>query len=359
MAQIELQGLRKTFGSVVAVADVSLTIKDGSFSVLLGPSGCGKTTTLNMIAGLEETTAGSILFDGEEVQDLPPHKRDIAMVFQSYALYPNRSVRENIAFPLRMQRVDKREIESRVASVAGKLDIGDLLERRPRQLSGGQQQRVALARAIVRRPKAFMLDEPLSNLDAKLRADMRFELKALQRDLGGTFVHVTHDQAEAMSLADSMIVMDKGRVQQEGPPLAVYLEPVNLFVATFVGIPTMNIIPGQVVDGTFRAPGWECSLGATAATGPATLGVRSEHLSLEAAPEGGIGRVRLVEQVGSDAYVDVETGFGRLVVRTSADTRIGPGASITVKVHPGHAHLFDPESGVRLPSAPGAATAAG
>ena len=357
MAQIELQGLRKTFGSVVAVDDVSLIIKDGTFSVLLGPSGCGKTTTLNMIAGLEETTAGTILFDGSEVQDLPPHKRDIAMVFQSYALYPNRSVRENIAFPLRMQRVNRREIETRVVSVAGKLGIADLLERRPRQLSGGQQQRVALARAIVRRPRAFMLDEPLSNLDAKLRADMRFELKALQRDLGGTFVHVTHDQAEAMSLADSMIVMDKGRVQQEGPPLAVYQAPANLFVATFVGIPTMNLVSGQIVDGTFRADGWEYPLGTSGVSGPVTLGVRSEDLSLEAVPDGGIGRVRLVEQVGSDAFVEVEPALRRLVVRTPADTRVGPGDSIQVRVSPGHAHLFDPVTGVRR-SAGGVAAAA-
>src|SRR5436190_1970639 len=186
MAQIELQGVRKTFGSVVAVDGVSLGIRDGTFTVLLGPSGCGKTTTLNMIAGLEEVTDGLILFDGDEVQDLPPHKRDIAMVFQSYALYPNRTVRDNIAFPLRMQRISAREIGERVGAVAGKLGISDLLERHPRQLSGGQQQRVALARAIVRRPRAFLLDEPLSNLDAKLRADMRFELKSLQRELGGT-----------------------------------------------------------------------------------------------------------------------------------------------------------------------------
>ena len=349
MAQIVLQGLRKTFGSVVAVADVSLMINDGTFVVLLGPSGCGKTTTLNLIAGLEEASAGLILFDGDEVQDLPPHKRDIAMVFQSYSLYPNRSVRENIAFPLRMRRVGRREIESRVASVANKLGIGDLLDRRPRQLSGGQQQRVALARAIVRRPRAFLLDEPLSNLDAKLRADMRFELKALQRDLGGTFVHVTHDQAEAMSLADSMVVMDKGRVQQKGPPLAVYQAPANLFVATFVGIPTMNLVQGHVVDGMFRTNGWELPLsGGSRPSGPVTLGVRSEDVALEPAANAPTGRVRLVEQVGSDALVEVEAPFGRLLVRTPADASFGPGDAIQIHVNARRAHFFDPESGVRL-----------
>ena len=349
MAQIELQGLRKMFGSVVAVADVSLTIEDGTFTVLLGPSGCGKTTTLNMIAGLEELTAGTILFDGVEVQDLPPHKRDIAMVFQSYALYPNRTVRENIAFPLRMQRVDRHEIDSRVDAVAGKLGIGELLSRRPRALSGGQQQRVALARAIVRRPRAFMLDEPLSNLDAKLRADMRFELKALQRDLSGTFDHVTHDQAEAMSLADVMVVMDKGLIQQVGPPLAIYRSPINLFVATFVGIPTMNLVSGEIADGTFRAPGWAFPLAGSNGSGPVTLGIRSEDVSLEAAPTGGMGRVRLVEQLGSDALIEVETEFGRLVVRTPADTPFGPGDSVGVKANTRHVHLFDPITGSRRP----------
>jgi ABC-type sugar transport system ATPase subunit len=348
MAQIVLQGLRKTFGSVVAVAGVSLSIDDGTFAVLLGPSGCGKTTTLNLIAGLEETTAGLILFDGEEVQDLPPHKRDIAMVFQSYALYPNRSVRDNIAFPLRMQRVNRNEIARRVDEVALKLGIRELLDRRPRQLSGGQQQRVALARAIIRRPRAFLLDEPLSNLDAKLRADMRFELKGLQRDLGGTFVHVTHDQAEAMSLADVLIVMDKGLVQQIGPPLTVYQQPANVFVATFVGIPTMNLVDGEIAGGTFRAPGWECPLDGVQANGLVRLGIRSEDLVVEPSTNGSQARVRLVEQLGSDALVDVEVAFGRLVGRAPADTPVGPGDPVNLRVNPRRIHLFDPQTGVRL-----------
>jgi multiple sugar transport system ATP-binding protein len=348
MAQIALQGLRKTFGSVVAVAGVTFTIDDGTFAVLLGPSGCGKTTTLNLIAGLEETTDGLILFDGEEVQDLPPHKRDIAMVFQSYALYPNRSVRDNIGFPLRMRRVNRSEIARRVDEVAAKLGISELLDRRPRQLSGGQQQRVALARAIIRRPRAFLLDEPLSNLDAKLRADMRFELKGLQRDLGGTFVHVTHDQAEAMSLADVLIVMNQGLVQQIGPPLTVYQQPVNVFVATFVGIPTMNLVPGEIGGGTFRAPGWEVPLNGMQATGPVTLGLRSEDVIVEPASDGAPARVRLVEQLGSDALVDIEVEFGRLVGRAPADTPLGPGDPVKLTVNRRRIHLFDPQTGVRL-----------
>ncbi len=352
MTTISLQGLRKQFGPVVAVDGVDLVIENGTFTVLLGPSGCGKTTTLNMIAGLEEASDGLILFDGEEVQDLPPHRRDIAMVFQSYALYPNRSVRDNIAFPLRMQRLDAREIGTRVADIAAKLGISDLLDRRPRQLSGGQQQRVALARAIVRRPRAFLLDEPLSNLDAKLRADMRFELKSLQRDLGGTFVHVTHDQAEAMSLADVMVVMNRGRIQQTGPPLDVYQSPTNLFVATFVGIPTMNIIEGSIADGVFRATGWELPVTFAGNREGVVLGVRSEDLGIDGGTRsdtpGAHGSVRLIEHVGSDAYAEVETPSGRVVARTRSDTLLQPGDTVRVDADPAKIHLFDQKSGDRL-----------
>ena len=270
------------------------------------------------------------------------------MVFQSYALYPNRSVRDNIAFPLRMRRVNRQEIDRRVKEVAARLGISELLDRRPRALSGGQQQRVALARAIIRRPRVFLLDEPLSNLDAKLRADMRFELKGLQRDLGGTFVHVTHDQAEAMSLADVLIVMDKGLVQQIGPPLTVYQQPANVFVATFVGIPTMNLVDGEIAGGTFRAPGWEVPLDGVQANGPVRLGLRSEDLIVEPSSNGAQARVRLVEQLGSDALVDVEAGFGRLVGRAPADTTVGPGDPVKLRVNPRRVHLFDPATGVRL-----------
>ena len=347
MTQITLNGLRRTFGDVVAVEEVNLEIPSGSFVVLLGPSGCGKTTTLNMIAGLEDVTAGQILFDGEEVQDLPADERDIAMVFQSYALYPNRTVRQNIGFPLKMRKTPRAEIERRVTSVAERLGLGALLDRYPRALSGGQQQRVALARAIVRQPSAFLLDEPLSNLDAKLRADMRFELKGLQRDLGGTFVHVTHDQAEAMSLADLCVVMQSGRVQQAAPPAEVYRRPANLFVATFVGVPAMNLVSGEVDGGRFRAGSWATALPGVA-SGPVTLGVRSEDVELQAADGDGDGRVRLVELIGSDVLIDVETTFGRCVARAPAECPLRPGDAVAISVPAGRAHAFDSVSGTRV-----------
>jgi ABC-type sugar transport system ATPase subunit len=333
---------------VVAVGDVDLRIADGSFTVLLGPSGCGKTTTLNMIAGLEEVSAGRIRFDGEEVQDRPPHKRDIAMVFQSYALYPNRSVRDNIAFPLRMSRIDKREIAARVADVAARLGIAELLDRHPRALSGGQQQRVALARAIVRRPRAFLLDEPLSNLDAKLRAEMRFELKSLQRQLAGTFVLVTHDQAEAMSLADEIVVMDRGRVQQVGAPLDVYRRPANLFVARFIGVPAMNLVAGEIVDCRFRGPGLEVVLGGCFPSGATTLGFRPEDTVLTATEIGANGRVQLVEQMGADALVAIETPAGVVVARAHPDTPLQTGDRVRIGVDPARAHVFATASGLRL-----------
>ncbi len=241
MADVVLSNLRREFGPVVAVDSIDLDVPDGSFTVLLGPSGCGKTTTLNMVAGLEDVTDGEILFDGRPVQHLPPDRRDVAMVFQSYALYPNRNVRDNIAFPLLMRGVKRAVAASQAEAAAEKLGLLGLLDRHPRQLSGGQQQRVALARAIVRRPTAFLLDEPLSNLDAKLRNDTRVQLKELQQDVGGTFIMVTHDQVEAMSLADVLVVLDEGRIQQVGSPLEVYQRPQNRFVAAFVGVPSMNL----------------------------------------------------------------------------------------------------------------------
>ncbi len=348
MVQINLERVSRRFGNVVAVDDVDLQIADGSFTVLLGPSGCGKTTTLNMIAGLEEVSAGRIRFDGEEVQDRPPHKRDIAMVFQSYALYPNRSVRDNIAFPLRMSRIEKREIASRVSDVAARLGIAELLDRHPRALSGGQQQRVALARAIVRRPRAFLLDEPLSNLDAKLRTEMRFELKSLQRQLAGTFVLVTHDQAEAMSLADEIVVMDKGKVQQVGAPLAVYRQPVNLFVARFIGVPAMNLVAGQVADGVFRGPSVEVALAHPRPGGATTLGFRSEDVTLARADGDVAGRVQLVEQLGADALVAVETESGVVVARDHPDTTLQPGDGVQLVVNPERAHFFAADTGQRV-----------
>lgn len=353
MVRIVLEDVTKAFDGVVAVNGIDLHIEDGTFAVLLGPSGCGKTTTLNMIAGLEQVSSGRILFDDTEVQWVPPHRRDIAMVFQSYALYPNRSVRENIGFPLRMARVPAGTAAERVASVAAKVSITELLDRRPRQLSGGQQQRVALARAIVRRPRAFLLDEPLSNLDAKLRVDMRFELKALQRDLGVTFVHVTHDQAEAMSLADTLVVMDKGTVRQVGPPREVYRAPADLFAARFVGVPAMNLVAGQVTDGVFYTSGWSTPLGTADVRGDVVMGVRPEDLRLVAATSRPAGRVEAVEHLGSESFAAVRTAADSVLIRVDPDTDLAPGTGVVFDVNTARVHLFDPVSGLRVPAAGG------
>jgi ABC-type sugar transport system ATPase subunit len=348
MAEITLRGLRREFGSVIAVDSVDLCIPDGSFTVLLGPSGCGKTTTLNMIAGLEDCSGGEILFGSKPVHRLPPDRRDIAMVFQSYALYPNRSVRDNIAFPLRMRGLKRAEAGPLVEAAAVKLGLADLLDRRPRELSGGQQQRVALARAIVRRPAAFLLDEPLSNLDAKLRNDTRMRLKELQRDLGATFVLVTHDQVEAMSLADVLVVMDRGRVQQVGEPLEVYQRPMNRFVASFVGVPSMNLVQGNVVDAQFQATGWTVPLSWTYRPGPAVLGVRAEDVRLAPVEAGANGQVRVVEHLGSDTMALVSMDHGDLVVRLDPDSTLAPGDKVAVSTSP-KVHVFEPDrSGARL-----------
>lgn len=346
MVRVVLDGVQKRFGDVVAVDRVDLEMHDASFTILLGPSGCGKTTTLNMIAGLEDVSGGRILFDDEEVHHLPAHRRDVAMVFQSYALYPNRSVRENIAFGLKLRHMPKGDIARRVEEVAQKLDITALLNRYPRALSGGQQQRVALARAIVRRPKVFLFDEPLSNLDAKLRADMRIELKALQRDVNGTFVYVTHDQAEAMSLADKIVVMNKGRVLQVAPPLRLYREPADLFVAAFVGSPSMNLIAGEIAgDGVFRTDGWSCPMPPGVPHGRAVLGVRSEDVILEPA-ESGDGHIRFVEYLGAESLLAVRMPFGDIIARGPAEPSLR--TDDHVRVRAGRTHLFDPSSGQRL-----------
>ena len=339
MADVTLRNLRREFGPVVAVDSIDLDVPDGSFTVLLGPSGCGKTTTLNMVAGLEEITDGEILFDGRPVQHLPPDRRDIAMVFQSYALYPNRNVRDNIAFPLLMRGVRRAAAASQVEAAAAKLGLLELLDRRPRQLSGGQQQRVALARAIVRRPRAFLLDEPLSNLDAKLRNDTRVQLKELQQDVGGTFIMVTHDQVEAMSLADVLVVLDQGRIQQVGSPLEVYQRPKNRFVAAFVGVPSMNLVEGAVEDGSFCAPGLRVPLPGMV-PGPAVLGLRAEDVRLGPATGEGTGVVRIIEHLGSDSLVVVSMDFGDLVARVPADTELRSEDRVAVSAG-SRVHLFD------------------
>jgi ABC-type sugar transport system ATPase subunit len=353
MATVELRNVTKWFGDNRIVDGLDLTIPDGSFTVLLGPSGCGKTTTLNMISGLEEVTSGTISFDGQEVQQVPPHRRDVAMVFQSYALYPNRTVRENISFALKLRRMPAAEIRERVAQAAEMLDISGLLDRRPRQLSGGQQQRVALARAIVRRPRVFLLDEPLSNLDAKLRADMRISLRELQRELNGTFVYVTHDQSEAMSMADHVVVMNGGVIQQYAAPMDLYRQPANQFVASFVGTPSMNMIRGELsAGGEFRADGWTVALEGAGSPGAGgdtdvVLGVRPEDviLTLDAA---GTGTVRIVERLGTEAIVAVAQPGRDIVARSAPDIELSPGERVTVSVRPHKVHLFSADAGLRV-----------
>jgi multiple sugar transport system ATP-binding protein len=317
MATVTLESISKNFGDTVAVDNVSLTIGDGEFVVLLGPSGCGKTTTLNMIAGLEVPTSGHILIAGERVERVPPDKRDIAMVFQSIALYPHMTAFQNIAFPLRMGKVPKPEIEQRVGAVADLLRIDELLDRKPHELSGGQRQRVALGRAVVRDPAVFLFDEPLSSLDAKLRVDMRVEIKKLHERLGATFIYVTHDQVEAMTMADRIAVMDKANLLQLGPPSEIYGLPTNLMVAGFLGNPGMNFVQGRVAaeNGakTFSAPGFSVALPDTAAGGgdgsTMTLGIRPESVIVGDAGEnhGRVeGTVFETEPVGSDTFIDVQ-----------------------------------------------------
>lgn len=349
MGEVRLEQLGKRFRDVVAVEDVSVTVPAGSFSVLVGPSGCGKTTTLNMIAGLELPSSGRVLIDGVEVQDLPPHRRDIGMVFQSYALYPTRTVRANIEFPLRIKRVPKSTRGPASERVAGLLGLTALLERYPRALSGGQQQRVALARAIAKAPGLFLLDEPLSNLDAKLRAAMRFELKAIQRELGATFILVTHDQAEALSLADQVIVMNQGSLQQVGSPEEVYQRPANAFVGSFVGMPEMNLVEGDIGWGRFRTGGRTIELGEADLEGRAILGVRSEDIRVERRAESGTieATVGLSELVGPDRLVELHCPLGRLIARTSAAEILQPAEKVHIAFAHERLHLFDAESGKR------------
>ncbi|ORV47311.1 ABC transporter ATP-binding protein [Mycolicibacter engbaekii] len=378
MAEIELSHVTKSYpDGAVAVNDLSLSIADGEFIILVGPSGCGKSTTLNMIAGLEEITSGELRIGGERVNERAPKDRDIAMVFQSYALYPHMTVRGNIAFPLTLAKMKKSQIAEKVADVAKILDLTDLLDRKPSQLSGGQRQRVAMGRAIVRHPKAFLMDEPLSNLDAKLRVQMRSEIARLQRRLGITTVYVTHDQTEAMTLGDRVVVMQGGVAQQIGTPAELYERPVNLFVAGFVGSPAMNFFPGTLTATGARLPFGEVPLDAatrqTIAAHPApqggevVIGVRPEHL-VDAALLDDAGRrnavtftarVDLVESLGADKYLyftpNESAGApaeGSLVARVPSASKAVGGQPIELALLPDKAVAFDAKTGVNLSVAP-------
>jgi multiple sugar transport system ATP-binding protein len=336
-----------------AVDALDLHIQDGEFMVLVGPSGSGKTTALRMLAGLEEVDAGAVFIGGRDVTDIPPKQRDVSMVFQNYALYPYLSVAANIGFPLRIAKVRKSERERRVKEVAKLLGLADYLDRKPAQLSGGQRQRVAMGRAIVRLPKVFLMDEPLSNLDAKLRVQMRADIAALQSDFGITTVYVTHDQAEAMTLGHRVAVLHEGRLQQCGPPRALYEEPANVFVAGFIGSPAMNLCSVELgSNGSVSFGGVEVAVPRGAARDGNSLVVGLRPESLEVATEGVRAKVEVVEDVGADAFVFCSTDLAgattRLVARTEVRNAPKQGDVVALRPRQGEAHLFDPITGERL-----------
>ena len=350
MASISLRNLTKRWGTFVAVDDQSLEIHDQEFLVLLGPSGCGKTTTMRMIAGLEEPTAGEVWIGERLVNDELPKDRDVAMVFQNYGLYPHMTVRGNIGYPLKVRGVGSAdEIERRVRGAAAKVQLEELLDRKPRALSGGQRQRVALARAIVRTPQVFLMDEPLSNLDAKLRVTMRAELKHLSHELRITTVYVTHDQIEAMTLADRVAVMNHGRIRQLGTPEEIYNDPKNLFVAGFIGSPAMNLVEGAVEGGRFRAAGMTVAdVGGGSRVG-VVLGARPEDLAIAEPGEGSFdAEVYASELTGESVLVTVEIAGRRIAAKADRHTRLGIGERVGIRVDPTHTYLFDAASGDRL-----------
>jgi multiple sugar transport system ATP-binding protein len=342
MASVSVRQALKSFGSTKILHGVDVEIADGEFVVLVGPSGCGKSTLLRMIAGLENITGGEIVIGGRVVNKVPPKDRDIAMVFQNYALYPHMTVRENMAFSMKLAKAPREVMEEEVQRAAKILGLDALLDRYPRQLSGGQRQRVAMGRAIVRHPQVFLFDEPLSNLDAKLRVQMRSEIRELQQRLATTTIYVTHDQIEAMTMADQIVVMNGGRIEQAGAPLALYDHPANTFVAGFIGSPAMNLIPGQVADGGFRAEGGALlPLPPGASDRATTYGIRPEHLSL--AEDGIEARLVVVEPTGSETQVAMR--INETPVTGAFRERIAgrPGETIRVKPDLGLVHLFGPD----------------
>jgi len=347
MGEIQLRNLSKRWGSFVGVDKFDLTISDREFLVLLGPSGCGKTTTMRMIAGLETPTDGEIFVDGAKINDLEPKDRDVAMVFQNYGLYPTMTVRENIRFPLKVRGVPRAEHDAMIQRAADMVELGDLLDRLPKELSGGQRQRVALARAIVRRPTVFLMDEPLSNLDAKLRVSTRAQIKNLQHELAVTTIYVTHDQIEAMTLADRVVVMNKGEIQQIGTPTEIYDRPANTFVAGFIGSPAMNLVSGSISGGTFTGPNVTIK-GLKADDCAITLGFRAEDV--EVVKRGGDAKapVYSMELLGDATQVSIRSGSEILSGKAPKDFRADIGAPIGFKIDPAVCHLFDPQTGSRL-----------
>jgi multiple sugar transport system ATP-binding protein len=346
MASVAFNEVKKDFGKTKVLHGISLDIADGEFMVLVGPSGCGKSTLLRMLAGLEDITAGTIAIDGRVVNDLDSKDRDIAMVFQSYALYPHMTVRDNMGFSLKLRKDNPARIAEGVARAARILNLEALLERYPRELSGGQRQRVAMGRAIVRDPKVFLFDEPLSNLDAKLRVAMRSEIKALHQRLKTTTVYVTHDQIEAMTMADRIAVMNEGRIEQLGEPLELYDRPANLFVAQFIGSPAMNVFDGTVANGSVAALGarWPSRGGQEGQK--VKYGIRPEHLDI--ASSGVAAEVVVVEPMGAETELVVKVGEATLNVMSRGRSNAGPGERIFLAPKAEHAHLFDAASGLRI-----------
>ncbi|MGA1804805.1 ABC transporter ATP-binding protein [Rhizobium sp. HT1-10] len=356
MASVELQNIRKTYGALDVIHDISLSVSDGEFIALVGPSGCGKSTLLRMIAGLEEITGGDVFIGGDIVNALTPRERNIAMVFQSYALYPHMTVAQNMGFNLKLSGEPKPVIEQRVAEAARMLDLTALLERKPAQLSGGQRQRVAMGRAVVRNPSVFLFDEPLSNLDAKLRVQMRAEIKTLHNKVQTTSIYVTHDQIEAMTLADRIVVLNQGRIEQHGTPLELYRSPANLFVAGFIGSPAMNVLEG-VVEADGGGPSVRLKDGTLLRIMPerrvspgqsVTIGLRPENLTPS---EGGSpisGTILLVEPTGAQTHVLLDVAGQQVTAVVDGDLPVRQGALLTVGVNPDQVYVFDRQSGIAL-----------
>ena len=351
MASVTFNNVSKKFGEFVAVADFNLEVRDKEFLVLLGPSGCGKTTTMRMVAGLEEATSGDIFIDAVRINGVLPKYRDVAMVFQSYALYPHLTVEENIGYPLRIRKVPEEERKQRIAEVARRVELETMLSRLPKELSGGQRQRVALARAIVRTPRVFLMDEPLSNLDAKLRTQMRAELKHLQHELQVTTIYVTHDQIEAMTLAHRVAVMNKGVIEQLGTPREIYSDPRTLFVAGFIGSPPMNLIPGEARDGVFTSAGFRVGGLGRATVSRAVLGVRPEDVQATSAADADVNLVApiySVELTGENTLVSLRLGAQLLTLRADKNFAGQIDQPIGIKVVADRVFLFDGESQRRV-----------
>jgi multiple sugar transport system ATP-binding protein len=355
MALVRLEGVSKTFpGGTVAVRHVDLVAEDREFLVLVGPSGCGKSTVLRMVAGLEAPTSGDIHIGNRRVNDIAPKDRNVAMVFQSYALYPHMTVRENLAFGLKLRKLPREETRGRVEGAATLLGLTPYLDRKPRALSGGQRQRVALGRAIVREPDVFLFDEPLSNLDAALRSQTRTEIVNLHRRLQATMVYVTHDQVEAMTMADRIAVMNEGALMQVARPMDLYHQPANRFVASFIGSPSMNFFEGSIENGTFRMPGFSLPLAgrlekARGFQGPAVLGLRPEHITMANGKSNSVdARALVVEPMGNEILLHLELEAGRAIARLGPDPVPEPGASYRMSLLGENGHLFAPDTGKSL-----------